>query len=76
MSKKKIQLSGLGNQHVADHLKRFYPFLKKEYRQISKNEIGKETVFRELFGNDIPLQLHFIKAIYTFQQCDTKTKTI
>lgn len=73
--KKTVKLSCLGNQHVRDNLIRFYPFLRNEFRQIKESEIKKVSVFEELFGPDVEVNLEFLRVIFKFQQCDTKTRT-
>jgi hypothetical protein len=73
--KKKVALSGLGSQHQADNLRRFYPFLRNQYRLISLDEIQSEKVFKELFGDNAEVNLEHLNALYQFQQCDIKTRT-
>ena len=72
--KKKVQMSTLGNQHTKDNLKRFYPFLRKEFRIVKENEIDKPEVLKELFPDDENADQEWVRAIFKFQQCDTKNK--
>ena len=48
------------------HLKRFFPFLKKEYRQLNKTDLKSEKVLKELFG-DKEDDLNKLKVVYEYQ---------
>ncbi len=74
MAKKNVPLSSLGSQHVKDNLRRFYPFLRKEFRIVKETELGNEKVFKELFGDEAEVNLEYIRAIFKYQQCDIKTR--
>ena len=48
------------------HLKRFFLFLKKEYRQLNKTDLKSEKVLKELFG-DKEDDLNKLKVVYEYQ---------
>lgn len=66
MKKKKIVLADLGKAHVKEHLKRFHPFLKKEYRPILKSELNDAKVLKELFGEN-ETEFYKLNAVYEIQ---------
>ena len=65
--KKKVELKQLGKIHTKEHLKSMFPFLKKEFRPITKKDLNNKETFTELFG-EAPYEPHFIKAIYEYQK--------
>lgn len=75
MAKKNVKLSSLGNQHIKENLKRFYPFLNENFRTVTNKDIGNEESFKELFGSETLVNLEYIRALYIYQQCDTKHRT-
>ena len=60
------QASTTTNDKV-DILKNFFPFLKNEFRELKKNEIESEKVFKELFPDE-KTDLGFLKAVFEFQK--------
>ncbi len=68
-------MSTLGKEHVKANLTRLFPFLNSSFRIINKDEINSKKVLSEIFG-DTETDMIKLYAIYKFQQCDTKTKTI
>lgn len=56
-----------------EHLLHFFPFLKKEFRQIVKEEIKSEETFKELFQNEV-FDSHKLKAVYEYQSAGGKFK--
>ena len=67
MPKKKVALKNLGKAHTKAHLKRFYPFLRNEFRTITKKEINSKDVYAELFGKE-PYDKSKLYALYAFQK--------
>ena len=51
-----------------EHLLHYFPFLKKEFRQIAKEEINSEETFKELFPNEV-YDSSKLKAVYEYQNC-------
>ena len=68
MAKKKIKLKNLGKQHIKDQLIRLHPFLKKEYRELKKDELNSPEVFAELFGDSVRFEAFRLVAIYELQK--------
>jgi len=48
------------------HLRRFLPYLKKEYRKLEKKELRKKETLKELFGND-ETSIEKLKVIFHYQ---------
>jgi hypothetical protein len=48
------------------HLRRFLPYLKKEYRKLEKKELRKKETLKELFGND-ETDIKKLKVIFDYQ---------
>ena len=48
------------------HLKRFFPFLHKEFRTLDKKELNKIEVLNELFG-PAETDLHKLKVVFDYQ---------
>jgi len=46
------------------HLRRFYPFLKKEFRTITKKELKSKETFIELFGEAEPIKFDKLRILY------------
>lgn len=67
MAKRKTEMKNLGKQHVKDGLLRVHPFLRNTYRELKKDELTLEEVYKELFPNDKEVNLYKLKAIYAFQ---------
>jgi hypothetical protein len=67
MKKKKVLLAELGKAHVKEHLKKFHPFLKKEYRTILKSELNDVKVLHELFGES-ETEFYKLTAVYEIQK--------
>lgn len=65
--KKNIEMKDLGKSNKKEHLKMVHPFLNKEFRPIDKKELKDEKVFKELFGEEMPVEFFKLKAIYEFQ---------
>ena len=61
-------MTNLGKQHTKDHLRRLFPFLSREFRQLGADELSDESTFAELFGDDEQYQEHYLKAIYEYQR--------
>lgn len=61
-------MKNLGRQHVKDMLRNVHPFLKKAYRPLELKETKKEEVFKELFGENEPVELYKLRAIYEYQK--------
>jgi len=56
---------------MKEHLIHYFPFLNKEFRKLSDDELQSEEVFKELFPNE-PIELHKLKAIALFQREEFK----
>ena len=48
------------------HLRRFFPYLKIEYRKLDKKELRKKETLKELFG-DAETNLEKLKVIFNYQ---------
>lgn len=48
------------------HLRRFFPYLKKEYRKLEKKELRKKETLKELFVND-ETDIKKLKVIFDYQ---------
>jgi len=48
------------------HLRRFFPYLKIEYRKLDKKELKKKETLKELFG-DAETNLEKLKVIFDYQ---------
>jgi hypothetical protein len=57
-----------------EHLFHFLPFLKKEYRKLTKKETTSEEVFKELFPGETKIDLSKLEQIYAFQNIVTVTE--
>lgn len=58
---------------MKENLKHYFPFLKKEFRNLEQKELKSQEVFKELFPNE-PIELWKLKAIAAYQKIDKKTK--
>lgn len=67
MKKKKIEMQDLGKINFRNNLKRIFPFLAFEYRQLKENELKNEKVLKELFGEN-ENDLHKLEVVYKYQQ--------
>lgn len=56
-----------------EYLLHYFPFLKKEFRQIAKEEINSEETFKELFPNEV-YDSSKLKAVYEYQSAGGKFK--
>lgn len=65
--KKFVPMKELGKTHKKEHLKRFFPFLSKEFRTIEAEELESEETFKELFGEEI-LDLNKLRVIFEYQK--------
>jgi len=52
---------------MKEHLIHYFPFLNKDFRKLSDDELQSEEVFKELFPDE-PIELHKLKAIALFQK--------
>lgn len=66
--KKKVEMQDLGKEQRRLNLKMVHPFLKQDFRLLDKKETKSEKVFRELFGEDEPIELWKLDAIYEYQK--------
>lgn len=67
MSKTKIKLGdSFQKETTRIHLRRLFPFLKKEYRKLDSKELKKLDVLHELFGSD-EKSLVKLKVVYEYQ---------
>lgn len=57
---------------MKEHLIHFFPFLNKEFRKLSDDELQSEEVFKELFPNE-DIELYKLKAIAAFQKAEENT---
>ena len=48
------------------HLRRFFPYLKTEYRKLDKKELKKKETLKELFG-DAETNIQKLKVIFDYQ---------
>ena len=48
------------------HLRRFFPYLKTEYRKLDKKELKKKETLKELFG-DAETNIEKLKVIFDYQ---------
>ena len=48
------------------HLRRMFPFLKKEYRKLNKSELNKKEVLHEIFGEH-ETDFQKLKILFTYQ---------
>jgi len=48
------------------HLRRFFPYLKTEYRKLNKKELKKKETLKELFG-DAESNIEKLKVIFDYQ---------
>lgn len=53
-------------KHTAEYLKHFNPWLRNEFRAITKKELKKESVFLELFPNE-EIDLNKLLILYKYQ---------
>ena len=65
--KKFVPMKELGKTHTKEHLKRFFPFLNREFRIIEAKELESEETFKELFGEEI-LELNKLRVIFEYQK--------
>ena len=61
-------------EHTISTLKNYFPFLKNEFREIKKNEIESEEVFKELFPDNDNIDFGLLKAIYQYQEIKKESK--
>jgi hypothetical protein len=54
------------NETARMHLRRFFPYLKIEYRKLDKKELRKKETLKELFG-DAETNLEKLKVIFDYQ---------
>jgi pyruvate-formate lyase-activating enzyme len=54
------------NETKKMHLRRFFPYLKNEYRKLNKKELRKKETLKELFG-DAETNLEKLKVIFDYQ---------
>lgn len=54
---------------MKEHLIHYFPFLNKEFRKLSDDELQSEETFKELFPDE-PIELHKLRAIATFQRLE------
>ena len=67
MRKTKIKLGdSFQNETNRIHLKRFFPFLKKDFRKLDKKELNKKEVLNELFGEH-ETDMEKLKIIFEYQ---------
>lgn len=52
---------------MKEHLLHYFPFLKKEFRQIEKKELKSEKTFKELFPDEV-VDFSKLKAIFEYQK--------
>ena len=52
---------------MREHLLHYFPFLKKEFRELEKSDIDNETTFKELFPDE-EIDLSKLKAIALYQK--------
>jgi hypothetical protein len=57
-----------------EHLFHFLPFLRKEYRKLTKKETASDDVFKELFPDETEIDLTKLEQIYAFQNIVTVTE--
>ena len=48
------------------HLRRFFPYLKTEYRKLDKKELRKKETLKELFGDD-ETNIEKLKVVFDYQ---------
>lgn len=48
------------------HLRRFFPYLKTEYRKLDKKELNKKETLKELFGEN-ETNIEKLKVIFDYQ---------
>jgi hypothetical protein len=48
------------------HLRRFFPYLKTEYRKLEKKELRKKETLKELFG-DAETNIEKLKVVFDYQ---------
>ena len=48
------------------HLRRFFPYLKTEYRKLNKKELRKKETLKELFGDD-ETNIEKLKVVFDYQ---------
>ncbi len=66
MAKKKIELADLGKAHTKEFLKNYHPFLRNNFREVSKSELKSDKVLKELFG-DNETEFYKLDAVYAYQ---------
>ena len=67
MSKTKVNLGDSFQKETHRiHLKRLFPFLSQEFRQLSKSELNKLEVLHELFGSK-ETDLEKLKVLFNYQ---------
>ena len=54
-----------------EHLFHFLPFLKNEYRKITKEELNSEETFKELFPEE-EIDLNKLEQIFEFQKVEKR----
>lgn len=54
---------------MKEHLIHFFPFLHKDFRKLSEDEIQSEETFKELFPDE-PIELYKLKAVALYQKED------
>lgn len=57
-----------------EHLFHFLPFLRNEYRKLTKKETTSEDVFKEFFPDETEIDLTKLEQIYNFQNVVTVTE--
>jgi hypothetical protein len=48
------------------HLRRFFPYLKVEYRKLDKKELKKKETLKELFGEN-ETNIEKLKVVFDYQ---------
>jgi len=48
------------------HLRRFFPYLKTQYRKLDKKEVKKKETLKELFGDE-ETNIEKLKVIFDYQ---------
>ena len=67
ITKTKIQLGDSFQKETHRiHLKRLFPFLSQEFRQLNKSELNKLEVLHELFGSK-ETDLEKLKVLFNYQ---------
>ena len=68
MAKRKVKIKEIKRDHIRISLLSNFNYLKNTYRPLKKSELKSKEVFKELFGEDEPINFTKLNAIYEYQK--------